>query len=159
MSACGTLETCRRTVTMSGYRGRAEIIGTWPNRRFWTRNGRPPVFESIGEHIDAGVFKRYAVTADPHQNGSEKSRSCLPWGEPGGTGRHSKPEESPADIVRDGDSGRKCSRAAESVVWPVFQTPHLPSPIPLGNRDYPRVVNVARKIVEHRSNGVFSLMV
>jgi hypothetical protein len=29
----GTFETCRRTVTMSVYRGRAEVVGTWPNRR------------------------------------------------------------------------------------------------------------------------------
>ena len=32
-SAIGTFETCRRTVTMSVYRGRAEVVGTWPNRR------------------------------------------------------------------------------------------------------------------------------
>ena len=32
-SAFGTFETCRRTVTMSVYRGRAEVVGTWPNRR------------------------------------------------------------------------------------------------------------------------------
>lgn len=28
-----TFETCRRTVTMSVYRGRAEVVGTRPNRR------------------------------------------------------------------------------------------------------------------------------
>ena len=33
MSATGTFETCRRTVTMSVYRGRAEVVGTQPNRR------------------------------------------------------------------------------------------------------------------------------
>jgi len=32
-SAVGTFETCRRTVTMSVYRGRAEVAGTRPNRR------------------------------------------------------------------------------------------------------------------------------
>src|SRR2546430_13636676 len=33
MSGIGTFETCRRTVTMSVYKGRAEVVGTRPNRR------------------------------------------------------------------------------------------------------------------------------
>ena len=33
-STHGTFETCRRTVPMSVYGGRAEVIGTRPNRRF-----------------------------------------------------------------------------------------------------------------------------
>jgi len=32
-SEFGTFETCRCSLMMSVYRGRAEIVGTWPNRR------------------------------------------------------------------------------------------------------------------------------
>ena len=32
-SVLGTFETCRRAVTMSVLRGRAEVVGTPPNRR------------------------------------------------------------------------------------------------------------------------------
>jgi hypothetical protein len=33
-SPVGTFETCRHTATMSVYGGRAEVVGTRPNRRF-----------------------------------------------------------------------------------------------------------------------------
>ena len=39
-SLVGTFETCRRTLRMSVYRGRPEVIGARSERRVWTQTGR-----------------------------------------------------------------------------------------------------------------------
>jgi hypothetical protein len=50
-SVVGTFETCRRTLRMSVYRGRPEVIGARSERRVWSQTGRMIQTRDLGSGV------------------------------------------------------------------------------------------------------------